>query len=91
MAVLYMYHACNKVEGISVDTHVHRISNMLGLVQTKDPIETSKKLEVIFDRSDWSQVNSILVGFGQVICKSVGPKCNECYIKDECKFSKLKL
>lgn len=86
MAYLYLYHACGKNEGIGVDTHVHRISNWIGLVETKEPEQTRKELEKIFDKEEWPAIGTVLVGFGQTICKPVNPKCNECHAKNSCPY-----
>lgn len=87
MAYLYLQHACGKNEGIGVDTHVHRISNRIGLVQTKDPEETRKALESILETSEWKEINKVMVGFGQVICTPTKPKCSQCIVSKECPCS----
>jgi endonuclease-3 len=63
-----------------VDTHVHRISNRLGWVQTKTPEETEFALRKIFPENKWSAINKIIVAFGQTICRPVGPKCVNCVL-----------
>ncbi|MEM4367162.1 MAG: endonuclease III [Candidatus Anstonellales archaeon] len=67
-------------EEIGVDTHVHRISNRLGLVKTKKPAETEKGLKKIFPRRFWRRLNRAFVGYGQTVCKPK-PLCNQCKIK----------
>jgi endonuclease III len=89
MGFLYLNHACGRVLGIGVDTHVHRVSNRIGLVKTKDPNKTQTELERILPRDEWSDINRVLVGFGQKICLPVKPKCKECCVKDECPSSCL--
>lgn len=79
MGYLCLLCAWNKCEGIGVDVHVHRIANRLW-VNTKTPRETRIKLEALFPKHLWSEVNETLVGFGQLICKSK-PKCMDCPIK----------
>ncbi len=76
-------------EAIAVDTHVHRIANRLGLVNTKNPEETEEKLKEVFPRELWNKVNKAFVGFGQTICKPKKPLCNECPIRNICKYPKL--
>lgn len=88
MAILYLYHACGKVVGISVDTHVHRIANRIGLVETRTPERTRKELEILMPMDEWASINTTLVGFGQVICQPVGPKCERCDVKYGCRSSK---
>ena len=74
---------------IPVDTHVHRVSNRLGLVDTKNPDETEYKLSEILDKKFWSDVNSDFIRFGKTICKPINPKCQVCKLKDICKWNKL--
>lgn len=88
MGILYMYYANGEIVGISVDTHVFRIANRLGLVCTKSVEDTRKQLEGIFDVGEWPFINYVLVGFGQTICTPLGPKCNLCCVNKECPSSK---
>jgi len=69
---------------IPVDTHVHRIANLLGLVRTKTPKQTKKALEKLLPREIWLPVNRIFVLFGREICKPQKPRCPRCPIKDLC-------
>ncbi|MDP2217849.1 MAG: endonuclease III [Methanolobus sp.] len=69
---------------IAVDTHVHRISNRLGLVKTSDPDETEKELEKVLPKYAWKEINGLMVLFGQSVCRPVGPKCEECIMGDIC-------
>jgi endonuclease-3 len=87
MGLLYL-NKFQKVTGISVDTHVHRISNRIGLVKTKNPEQTNSELEKLFDITEFGDVNSVFVGFGQIICTAIKPKCERCLIKKECEFGK---
>ncbi|KAA0193365.1 hypothetical protein HAZT_HAZT000803 [Hyalella azteca] len=90
MAHLCMEIAWGKVTGIGVDTHVHRISNRLGWTGegTKTPEGTRKALEDWLPRELWSEVNLLLVGFGQQICLPIHPKCNGCLNKDLCPYGR---
>uniref|UniRef100_A0A182VX52 Endonuclease III homolog n=1 Tax=Anopheles minimus TaxID=112268 RepID=A0A182VX52_9DIPT len=80
MAHLCMRSAWNIVTGIGVDTHVHRIANWLLWVpkETKNPEETRQALEKWLPYELWDEVNHMLVGFGQTICTSRFPRCNDC-------------
>ena len=69
---------------ICVDTHVHRIMNIWGYVQTKTPLETEMALRLKLPGKYWIKINSILVTFGQAICKPVRPHCDRCIIVDQC-------
>ncbi|HAQ61545.1 TPA: endonuclease III [Candidatus Delongbacteria bacterium] len=67
---------------ICVDTHVHRISNRWGVVSTKTPEETEFALMEKIPRKYWSEINDLMVAFGQTVCRPIGPKCSECKVKD---------
>jgi endonuclease-3 len=70
--------------GICVDTHVHRISNRLGWVRTRTPLETERALEAVLPRRWWIPVNGLLVAFGQRTCTPQSPKCSACPIRAHC-------
>jgi endonuclease-3 len=69
---------------IPVDTHVHRISNRLGLVKTKTPEKTEEELCRIIPEEYWLELNELFVKFGQQICRPIKPMCVECPVKAEC-------
>jgi len=75
--------AFNK-HAICVDTHVHRIMNRLGYVKTKIPLETEMALRKKLAKRYWKTINSLLVAFGQNICKPVSPFCSKCPIIRYC-------
>lgn len=75
---------------IPVDTHVHRISNRLGLVDTKTPEETELELMKKIPRKHWIRINDTLVMYGQNICKPVSPMCSVCRIKRDCNYYKTR-
>jgi len=70
--------------GICVDTHVHRISNRLGYVKTRNPFETEMALRDKLPRRYWMEYNVILVRWGQNVCKPIGPLCSICKINQFC-------
>jgi endonuclease-3 len=74
-----------KIPAIPVDTHVHRISNRLGVVRTKTPWQTERKLIQIIPQKYWLLYNDLLVYHGKTICKPIGPRCRECPVNDYCK------
>ncbi|RLE71304.1 MAG: endonuclease III [Thermoprotei archaeon] len=76
-----------KKPAIAVDTHVHRISNRLGLVKTKKPEETENELKKIVPKEFWRKINKVFVGFGQTVCKPIKPLCKECPFKLYCPSS----
>ena len=71
---------------IPVDTHVHRISNRLGLVDTKEPEETEVELSKIAPKDLWVKLNDLMVQFGQNICKPIGPQCEICPCTEICDY-----
>jgi endonuclease-3 len=71
--------------GICVDTHVHRISNRWGLVETKTPEETEFALREVLPRRYWIPINDLLVVYGQQICRPVSPHCSTCAIAAICR------
>ncbi len=73
---------------IPVDTHVHRISNRLGLVRTKAPEDTEKELMKKIPKKYWLEINDTFVMYGQNICKPVSPMCDVCKIKRKCNYYK---
>jgi len=73
---------------IPVDTHVHRISNRLGLVETKTPEETELELMKKIPKKYWLRINDTFVMYGQNICKPISPMCDVCQIKKECNYYK---
>lgn len=83
MAYLCMSAAWGKDEGIGVDVHVHRITNLWGWHKTKDPEETRAMLESWLPREKWHDINHLLVGFGQTWCPPVGRKCEQCRLSHE--------
>ncbi len=68
-----------------VDTHVHRISNRLGYIRTKDPEETEWALRDKLPKQYWMQYNALLVTWGQNICRPVSPLCSTCHVKEICR------
>ncbi len=72
------------IPAVCVDTHVHRISNLMGLVKTKDPGSTEMELMRITPRERWSDINRYLVRHGQMVCLPNHPHCERCMVRDMC-------
>ena len=70
--------------GVCVDTHVHRISNRWGFIETKTPFETEMALRERLPERYWVDYNSLLVAFGQTVCRPISPKCTECRVEQFC-------
>lgn len=73
---------------IPVDIHVHRISNRLGIVDTKTPQETEAALTDMVPVHYWTRINETFVTYGQSVCKPVSPMCGECQLSDICKHAR---
>ena len=73
-----------KIPAVCVDTHVHRISNRIGYVKTKNPDQTELALRKKLPRRHWMRYNELLVAFGQVLCRPVSPFCSRCPVADMC-------
>jgi endonuclease-3 len=69
---------------ISVDTHVHRVTNRWGYVQAKTPEKTMAALEEKLPRRYWIDINRLLVPFGKHICTGTRPRCSTCPIRNMC-------
>jgi endonuclease III len=72
------------IPAICVDTHVHRISNRLGLVAAPTPEKTERALAKVLPRELWIDINDLLVTFGQNRCHPVSPRCSDCPLADLC-------
>ncbi len=81
---IVMCYAFNKNTHIPVDSHVHQVSNRLGLVKTKTPEQTEKGLYKIIPKKHWREYNDLIVKFGQNICVPVSPFCSKCSINKYC-------
>jgi endonuclease-3 len=75
-----------KKPAIPVDIHVHRISNRIGIVNTKNPEETENILQNKIEKKYWIRVNETFVTFGQNICLPIKPKCGVCQLTKMCKY-----
>ena len=75
--------ACQQ-PSISVDVHVHRVTNRWGYVQTKTPEKTTIALETKLPKKYWTEINSLLVPFGKHICTGKLPRCSSCSLLEMC-------
>ncbi len=75
---------------IAVDTHVHRIPNRMGWLETKTPEQTEIKLYEIIPKEYWADLNAVLVQFGRNICQPVSPWCSKCPVQRYCKKVNVK-
>ncbi|CAG9999592.1 unnamed protein product [Clonostachys byssicola] len=80
MGYLCLSAAWNRTEGIGVDVHVHRITNLWGWNNTKNPEETRHALQSWLPKDRWREINSLLVGLGQKVCLPQGRRCGDCEV-----------
>lgn len=71
-------------QAVSVDVHVHRVTNRWGYVRTESPQDTVVALEGKIARHYWTDINRLVVPFGKHICTRVAPKCSACPVLDMC-------
>ena len=75
---------------IAVDTHVLRVSNRLGFVNTKEPTVVEQALMKYLPKERWSRAHHLFIFLGRYCCKSQNPNCNECSVKNYCKYREKK-
>jgi endonuclease-3 len=88
-ANIVLGNAFGKVEGIAVDTHVHRLARRLGLSDEDDPNKVERDLMALFPRSRWFRLTYLLIEHGRAVCKAPTPRCEECVVADLCPSSRL--
>jgi len=73
-----------KIVGIAVDTHVHRLSRLLGLSDQKNPVKVERELMELFPQEKWWAVNYMLITHGRRVCDAKKPNCEGCLLTDLC-------
>ncbi|MGN0812221.1 MAG: endonuclease III [Candidatus Coproplasma sp.] len=73
-------------DAIAVDTHVFRVSNRLGLANASTPEKTEEQLKAVIQQSDWSKAHHWLIYHGRRVCHSRKPDCENCTLKEGCKY-----
>lgn len=81
-----VYSEAFKGDAIAVDTHVLRVSNRLGLVETNDPYKCEIELMKKFDKKDWGKLHLQFVHFGRYKCKALRPSCENCKFQQFCRY-----
>jgi endonuclease III len=74
-------------EGITVDTHVARLSRLLGLTRESDPVKIEQDLMPLFPSNDWGLLSHLLIFHGRQVCIARRPRCGECVLSDLCPSS----
>lgn len=85
-ANLYMANELGIPE-ITVDTHVHRVSNRLGWVESKNVLQTEKQLQVVLPKEYWIPINILLIRHGRAVCKARNPQCDRCGLQQKCLYA----
>jgi endonuclease-3 len=77
-----------KQPALPVDVHVHRISNRIGLVETRTPEQTEMALAQVVPKKFWGEINHLMVKYGQSVCLPRNPRCEGCGIRQQCNYFK---
>jgi endonuclease-3 len=80
-----------QLPAIPVDTHVHRISNRIGVVKTKTPEQTETALSKVVPKRYWIELNELMVKFGQRKCLPRNPRCDICLLNKACDYGKKQI
>jgi endonuclease III len=78
-----------KVEGVAVDTHVHRLARRLGFSDSDDPNKVEQELMRLFPRGKWFRLTYLLIEHGRQICNAKSPKCEDCSVNELCPASRV--
>jgi endonuclease-3 len=79
----------NEGKGITVDTHVTRLSRLLGLTRHEDPVKIEQDLMQLFPRDDWGLLSHLLIFHGRQVCIARRPRCGDCVLADLCPSARL--
>jgi endonuclease-3 len=81
--------AYNTNEGVTVDTHVTRLSRLLGLTKEADPVKIETELMRLFPQADWNLLSHLLIFHGRNVCIARRPRCSDCVLAQLCPSSQL--
>lgn len=81
--------AFGKNEGVVVDTHVGRLTRLLGLTEEKDPVKVERDLMPLFPQRDWALLAHLLISHGRAVCIARRPQCAACVLADRCPSAAL--
>ena len=76
-------------EGVTVDTHVTRLSRLLGLTRHDDPVKIEQDLMALFPQDHWALLSHLLIFHGRQICIARRPRCGECVLADICPSARV--
>lgn len=75
---------CYGEPALVIDTHMVRIMNLLGFVQTRNPEKIERELAGIFDRDDWVKLTHLIIDHGRAVCIARRPRCGDCVLAELC-------
>ncbi len=76
------------VPALAVDTHVLRIANRLGYVESDDPLRAEEALTSMIPRADWTTAHLVLITHGRALCAARAPRCRECPVRTLCAYAR---
>jgi endonuclease III len=85
-ANIVLYHAFGKTEGVAVDTHVLRLSQLIGFSDRDDPAIVEQDLMTAYPQERWGRITDLLITHGRRICIARRPNCPECVISKYCRY-----
>jgi endonuclease-3 len=85
-ANIVLYHSFGKQVGIAVDTHVLRLSQLIGFSNNNDAAGVEQDLMVLFPKEEWGKLTDLMISHGRKICIARRPKCQICSIRQYCRF-----
>jgi endonuclease-3 len=78
-------------EGVTVDTHVTRLSGLLGLSREADPVKIEEELMRLYPREDWGLLSHLLIFHGRQVCIARRPKCDVCVLAQLCPSARFRV
>jgi endonuclease-3 len=85
-ANIVLYHSFGKQEGIAVDTHVLRLSQLIGFSDNSDAGGVETDLMALFPKKDWGKLTDLMIGHGRKVCIARRPKCPVCPLRLLCRY-----
>ena len=83
-ANVVLAHGFGIIEGVTVDTHVKRLSNRLGLTKNTEPVKIERDLMKLLPQTDWENYSIRIIYHGRAVCKARKPNCGECQLSHLC-------
>jgi len=88
-ANIVLYHGYGVTAGIAVDTHVKRLSQLIGLSSESNPVKIERDLMDLLPRKHWGRVNYLLISHGRTVCRARRPDCGRCVLSPRCPSASL--